>query len=469
MNRQSTRRLLLASSAIASFAVVGIAGVADAQTSTARAGEVVVTGSRIARKDYVADSPIVTVTPKQIENTGLATVEALTNQLPQVVPAATSTSNNPSNSGRANIQLRGIGSQRTLVLLDGRRPTPSDNLGRVDLNTIPAALIENIEVITGGASAAYGSDAVAGVVNFHLKHRFTGVQLDAQYGKTDRNDGAEQQYSITAGGNFADDRGNAVMSFTYGSRDRIYNANRAFSSYSGASSTLPFGNITTAFTRAQTDAIFARYGIAPGTAATNKFAFNSDGTLIGFDPVSGAALNYKGPTTIDYSTLLKGQGSVATGAYNTGPLNDLVIPLERYTAFGRAEYEINRHAKFYGQFMYTDYTTSTELAPAPGSNAPLLAVVTINGNTINSVGGTGFYVPVSNPFIPADLRTLLANRAPVNGVSVANSPFVLNKRTSTFGPRHSEERYNTSNFTTGVTAKSGSRTGPTTSLLPTGG
>ena len=132
-----------------------------------------------------------------------------------------------------------------------------------------------------------------------------------------------------------------------------------------------------------------------------------------------------------------------------------MIPLERYTAFGRAEYEINRHAKFYGQFMYTDYTTSTELAPAPGSNAPLLAVVTINGNTINSVGGTGFYVPVTNPFIPADLRTLLANRAPVNGVSVANSPFVLNKRTSTFGPRHSEERYNTSNFTTGVTGEIG--------------
>ncbi len=451
MSNPSTRRLLLASSAIAGFAALAIGSVAEAQT-TDSSQEVVVTGSRIARKDYVADSPIVTVSQKSIEITGSVTVESLLNQLPQVVPNATLTSNNPSAGGRANIALRGIGTARTLVLVDGRRTTPSDSAGVVDVNTIPAALVDSIEVITGGASAAYGSEAIAGVVNFKLKHHFTGVQVDAQYGQTDQSDGKNETYSLTAGGNFADDKGNSVISLTYANRGQIYNAARGFSAYSGASGTLPFGSVSTSFSQAAVDAVFAKYGVAAGTVGkSSKISFNNDGTLFGFATPTGATniVNYKGPTSIDYSTITTGKGSVATGSYNTGALNDLVLPLQRYTAYGRTEYEINRHARVYAQIMFTDYSASEELAPSPASGSPVGVTSTVNGNTITALGGTGFLVPVTNPFIPADLATLLASRAS------PTAPFLLAKRFSDVGPRHEDDHYTVYNLLTGVTGDLG--------------
>src|SRR4030095_4425848 len=115
------------------------------------------------------------------------------------VPGYTSTSNNPFGGGQANVQLRGLGSTSTLVLIDGKRLIPANGTGVVDLNIIPASLIESVEIITGGASAVYGSDAVAGVVNFKLKRNFDGVELDAQWGQTDRGDGADYGGGITGG------------------------------------------------------------------------------------------------------------------------------------------------------------------------------------------------------------------------------------------------------------------------------
>lgn len=423
---------------------MAVATAADAQSTS---GEVVVTGSRIARKDYVADSPIVTVTPKALEVTGSVTVETLLNQLPQVVPGATSSSNNPSAGGQARVQLRGLGSNRTLVLVDGRRTTASTASGVVDVNTIPAAVIDNVEVITGGASAVYGSDAIAGVINFKLKHHFTGVQVDAQYGKTDRNDGQTENYSITMGGDFADHKGNAVMSFTFANRGLIYNKDRAFSAYSGGSTTTPIGTVSTAFSQAAVDTIFAKYGFAAGTVgATGRIGFNNDGTLVGFTAPGGVlkTTNYKGPTTIDYSTLVTGAGSVGTGSYNTGPLNYQILPLQRYTTFGRTEYEINNHARVYGQMMFTDYTVSQELAPSPGSGSPVGTNKVIAGNNVLILGGTGFFVPVTNPFVPADLKTLLASRAS------PTAPFLIAKRFSDLGPRHGEDHYTVYNLVTGV-------------------
>lgn len=225
MSNQSTRRLLLASSAIAGFAAMAFAGAAEAQTAAAPTQEVVVTGSRIARKDFVADSPIVTVTPTAIENTGSVTLDSLIKDVPQFVPGLGGTNNNPGN-GQLNIQLRGLGSSRTLVLVDGRRPVPSNVSGVVDINTIPQALIESVEVVTGGQSTTYGSDAIAGVTNFKLKHHFQGVQVDAQYGITDQNDGQQTGVTVTAGSNFADDRGNAVLSLGYSNRDAVFYGQR---------------------------------------------------------------------------------------------------------------------------------------------------------------------------------------------------------------------------------------------------
>jgi len=130
--------------------------------------EVIVTGSRIAKKDFISNSPVATVDAIQFERTGAINTENLLNTLPQTVPGLDRTSNNPGN-GTATVDLRGLGSNRTLVLVNGRRAMPNGAGGVVDINTIAPSMIQNVEVLTGGASSVYGADAVAGVVNFILK------------------------------------------------------------------------------------------------------------------------------------------------------------------------------------------------------------------------------------------------------------------------------------------------------------
>lgn len=404
--------------------------IARAQTGTtdqntpAAIEEIVVTGSRIVRRDYASNSPIVTVGKDEIEKLGSVTVDTLLNQMPQFVPSVSSTSNNPSNGGQANIDLRGMGTARTMVLLDGHRVAPSNSDGTVDINIIPSALIQNIEVITGGASATYGSDAMAGVVNFKLNTHFTGLQMDAQYGVTEEGDGREKALSITAGGRYAEGRGHAVLSLGYSERGEVFNASRDFSKISGASSTTPYGRYDATGTnlpsQAAVDAIFAKYGVAAGTVkASANLGFNNDGTLF----YNG--VNYNGSTAIDYSTI------PVNGTYNTGALNLLQLPLTRYTAYAATDYEINAHAQFYGSFNFTHYDSRTVLAPSPAA------------------GATGFSVPVTNPFISDDLATLLASRAD----PTAN--FLLRKRFTDVGPRVSQTTFNVFQIAGGVRGDTG--------------
>lgn len=156
------RRGLLATTMIGGALLAMAATPSFAQTTdqTAEVGEIVVTGSRIVRQDYVANSPVATVTAEQIQARGDVNVEQILNQLPQVVPGFSANSNNPAN-GSATVDLRGLGASRTLVLVNGRRFVPYDKSNAVDLNSIPASLIERVEVVSGGASATYGSDALA--------------------------------------------------------------------------------------------------------------------------------------------------------------------------------------------------------------------------------------------------------------------------------------------------------------------
>ena len=176
--RVAVRRTLVCGVA-ASAALFGNVS-AMAQDQDADAGElteVVVTGSRIVRQDFIANSPITTVSAEQLKQNADITLDTFLNTLPGVNPAGTTTSNNPGNNGQSNINLRGLGSNRNLVLIDGRRAMVSASDQTVDLNTIPSALIENIEVITGGAGATYGADAIAGVVNLKLKRNFEGIEV----------------------------------------------------------------------------------------------------------------------------------------------------------------------------------------------------------------------------------------------------------------------------------------------------
>jgi outer membrane cobalamin receptor len=194
---------------------------------------IIVTGSRIARPDLDAPSPVTVVTAEQIQLTGTQTLETLLNDLPQVVPGATTTSNNPSGTF-GTIDLRGLGPQRTLILLNGERLPPSTTTGVVDISLIPVQLIRQVEVVTGGASAVYGSDAIGGVVNFVLADDFEGVELNGQYGINEDGRGNEYSYGIVLGGNFADGRGNLVVSANYYNREAISTSAYEFTRVSGA-------------------------------------------------------------------------------------------------------------------------------------------------------------------------------------------------------------------------------------------
>lgn len=424
------RQSMLASTMIAGAAMLLTASAAAAQspTPTGQAeqtpdqtvDDIVVTGSRIARQDYRSTSPIVTVNSEDFQATGAVTIESLLNDLPQFTPSISSTSNNPSNGGQANVDLRSLGSNRSLVLLNGRRVVPSNSDGSVDVTIIPTALIQNVEVISGGASAAYGSDALGGVVNFILNNRFEGVQLDAQYGETDRNDGATTSYSVTIGGNFDEDRGNLVFSLGRSTRDEIFNANREFSSVSGPSGTTPLGSTTFDSNNLPTLAFVRGYFGDATLNNTGAFGYNDNGSV--FSHVR--TLNFQSPGGLPYDGF---NTPPSNYTFNTGPLNYLQLPLDRWNAYAGGNYKVNDSAEIYGNFLFTEYTASQELAATPAAGA-----------------ATGFRVRATNPFITPDLRAFLNARPNPNG------SFQLSKRFTDVGGRHVDDEYNVYQFTTGV-------------------
>jgi outer membrane cobalamin receptor len=157
-----------------SFSVFATTNVV-AQDEDADVEEVVTTGSRIQSNDFELNSPVASIGADQLNVTNTVNIESILNQLPQIVPGSDRSSNNPG-SGTATVNLRGLGSSRTLVLLNGKRMVPSSQGGTIDLNNIPTSLVKRVDVLTGGASAVYGADAVAGVVNFILKNDFEGME-----------------------------------------------------------------------------------------------------------------------------------------------------------------------------------------------------------------------------------------------------------------------------------------------------
>ena len=202
--------------------------------------EVTVTGSRITRRDYEANSPLVTVDSAALEQRAGLNVESFLNQLPSYNPAASPNVKGGSGSnsdvqisavntvGIASVSLRGFGPNRSLVLVDGRRATPTNALMVVDINGIPSSMIRRVEIISGGASATYGADAIGGVSNFILRRDFEGLEADAQYGITEVGDGQEMRASLTFGTAFAEDRGNIVFTGEYYDRQAALENNRDF-------------------------------------------------------------------------------------------------------------------------------------------------------------------------------------------------------------------------------------------------
>lgn len=384
----------------------------------AESGEaIVITGSRIARRDFVADTPIVTVGIDRIVATGEPTLERVLSQLPQFGLGENSTRTGFGTTGQATLNLRSLGAERNLVLLDGRRLQPSNIQQVVDLNTIPLPLLESVEIITGGASSTYGSDAIAGVVNFRTRRDFEGLQFDASYNLTGQGDGGVLDVSGTVGGNFADERGNAVLSIGYTDRNRVPYKNREFfrENLGGTDLRIPIGAYApggNAPTQAAIDALFATYGIAAGSVArSSALALNTDGSLFS---ASNGVFNYRGGWT----------GLLNTGRQINNLNQFLVIqaPLERITAFGRVTYDLTDDVTVYAQAQYADYETRIYVEP----------------------GNTSISIPITNPFIPDNLRALLASRAD----PTAN--LVLEKRFIEAGPRITDRSLQTYQFVGGL-------------------
>jgi len=247
MNRNCLIRQAVRFALAATVSSVTLPALAQEQGGTQEKNqlqEITVVGSRIVRQDYQATSPVVTVASDTFKLSGEPQIETVLNTLPQLVPSITTTSNNPSNGGQANIDLRGLGTSRTLVLVDGARTTPSNVNGVVDLNTIPAALIDSVEILTGGSSSTYGSDAIAGVVNVKLKRDFQGIELRAQQGMTAESDGKTTTFDAIMGGNFGNERGNAVVAISYDKRDALLAGDRDFGIYAKGPNLKPSGSGT---------------------------------------------------------------------------------------------------------------------------------------------------------------------------------------------------------------------------------
>jgi iron complex outermembrane recepter protein len=408
-NVSRSRAQLLARCISGALTLAGSAAGAQSASDNATVGdesaaleEVTVTGSRIARRDFVANSPITTASREFIDASGAVTLEAALDKLPQFGLGSTATAAAFSGTGLATLNMRGLGPYRNLVLVDGRRAQPSTILGVVDLNTIPRALIEDIEIISGGASAVYGSDAVSGVVNIKLKERFTGLQIDPQITAYEHGGGQTTDVAVTLGSNFAEDRGNALLSLSYTDREEVGFTEREFfrRHQGGTDFRLPTGVYRPALNlpaQAALDAVFGSYGAAAGRVPRNSMlGFNDDGTLFS---ASNGPYNYRGSDTLLYNT--------GRQLNNLNQFSILQVPLERYTAFARGTYELVPAVESYAQVSYSRHDTTT----------------------IAEAGNNALTVPVTNPFIPQDLRAILASRAD------PGAPFTLDKRYQEAGPR----------------------------------
>ena len=375
-----------------------------------------ITGSRIKTINAEGTSPVAVLGSADIKIDGVRNVESLLNNLPQVFADQGGNYVNGS-SGTATINLRGLGSSRTLVLMNGRRlPIGTTNQGgnsAPDVNQIPAALIKRVEVLTGGASAVYGSDAVSGVVNFVMNDKFEGFQLELNHsffnhkqknpsgiadivaGRAATNpsqfavpgdksaDGKETNLSMLLGGNFAGDKGNATIFFNYKKTDALLQSERDFSACS-------LGANATGFSCG-----------GSGTNATGRIGVGAGfGTLWTNADAQGTARRFN--NSLDQ--------------YNFGPVNYFQRPSERYGFNAFANYQVANYAKVYGEFSFHDDLTVAQIAPG----GAFIDVYNVRGD---------------NPLLSASWRSALGLTSPNQTVEVT-----MGRRNVEGGGRQSEYR-----------------------------
>ena len=369
LNLLNKRERLLASTMIAGFALAGMAAPAMAQTApqteqASQIEDVVVTGSRIRQPNLTTTSPVTQVTGEDIDIQGVTRVEDLVTQLPQAFAAQNSTVANGA-SGTATVSLRNLGSSRTLVLIDGKRMgygSPQDDAA--DLNQIPGQMVERVEVLTGGASAVYGSDAIAGVVNFIMRRDFEGIEIDAQYGFNQHNNDYDgvgnlrrviQDRAATNPGNFQLPDDNVQTGFS-----------REVNLLMGVNAPDDRGNITLYAGYRKNNKVLGRdydysaCSIGAAAAATpNDFTCGGSGTSFPGQFTDFATYAY---TVDDAGNFIPYDGSLH--AYNFGPLNHFQRPDERYTLGAFGHYDVTDQIEVYTQLMFSDYSTIAQIAPS---------------------------------------------------------------------------------------------------------
>lgn len=358
----------------------------ESETADEAIEEIVVTGSRLLRRDFTAPSPITSVDRDAILDSGQPTLEATLNTLPQVQPSFGRASNNPGD-GTARIDLRGIGASRTLVVMNGRRIAPAGMGSAVDINTLPSILIQRIEVITGGATTVYGADAIAGVVNFITRDDFEGFGLETSYYTTEQGDSDTVDVNLAWGHNF--DNGNITVFGGYLDREASFQADRDFSAQTisdnwftsmlepGGSSTTPSGVIS-----------FPRIDFGNGPTRTTWDA-------------SGNPREFVDPDD----------------RYDYAPINYLQIPLERYFAGVLLNFDLSDSAELYSELTYSHNNAVQNIAPT-------------------GTFGAGVSINTDNPVLtPANQQFLADNAIPQGPNLVA---FGLSRRLVELGPRISD-------------------------------
>jgi iron complex outermembrane recepter protein len=411
-------KLTVLASTISAILGTGATHSVQAQPSAPEQEEVIVTGSRIVRRDLDATTPIMTVDTARLEQSSTLSIETILNQMPQFTPAQSQFSGqgeiqtSPVGSlGIGTLNLRGVSTNRTLVLLDGRRGQPVNASLVVDLNTIPSAAVEKIETITGGASAVYGADALAGVVNFVLKDDFEGISADVQTGFSEAGDAEETRFSALLGMNSDSGDSNMLLGVEWYDREASFQKERDFyvdgwhdpSNPAGTFFPSMAGYAVNGFnmpTQASVDAAFPQLPAGTVSVTTpglvfyaNKnntlYARGASGVTWGFDD---SQLNL--PDTGDgrYG-LIRNRDGTLQQIFMDGALS---TPLTRRSAFGKAHVDITDNFRAFVQANFSRTEVQTYSAGPPPA-----------------VGGAwGGSIPTTpaNTQMPAALQTLLNTR-----------------------------------------------------------
>lgn len=372
------------------------AAVEDDQTEN----ELVVTGSRIRRSAKDNPAPIAVVTADQIRTVGSQQITDVVNQLPALAITQTNqTSNLAGNAGINALDLRGMGTQRTLVLVDGRRQVPAiPGTSAVDLSNVPSSLVERVEVVTGGASALYGADAVAGVANFVLKKDFQGIDSNFRYGQSTRDDMRSYGFDLLAGTNFAEGRGNVTAFAFYDNQpesisgqDRPWTA-QGYPYYARAKSGEKYGISD------------GNYNIYSSNAAQvilggKLYAVNDDGSLRA--PRLGPS-GFTNLSPINTSNTSEALGTLLTdggeyhGRYDGWLLS---VPSERVSTRVAAHYDVSSAFKLFGNASFSRNFSTAAYAPLTGFGTDA--------------------VPADSPYITPAMVAALGGTIPAGGINFA--------------------------------------------------